>query len=563
MCLTMCLTMSRSVFGGLIVVGCASALDGLTRTAYVRELDRSSGDASQDPRRPRNVEDGHWVMALPEPLPAPYLVACSDAVADLLSLDCGTISVDALSGATGDLHYATPYALSIYGEPVIPPHAGRNGDGYGDGRVAFLGEINGWELQLKGSGRTAFSRTGDGRAVLRSSTREFLASEAMFYLGVPTTRALALVASQTATVTRPWYQPNASSLPHGGDVLIDERCAITTRVAQSFVRVGTFELFARRYQRLRRQSHEVASQRARSQLQKLANHVYNKLLPPQSSDEEHPLIKLAVEASHRQARLAAEWLRVGYAQSNFNSDNCLVNGETVDYGPFGFMERFRSDWGMWIGAGDHFSFMNQPNAAEKNFVAFRAALVTGFCDSPSFFLDRNVSADDCTRLATVPFPVAEYVDDVWAQKMGFHKSDDATKHLWSRLLVLLQRDDVDFTIFWRQLALVAESSDTGPLFATAFYEPPLLFPWLAWINDWRTTHPDPLLMRRVSPKYVPREWMLQAAYSTADQSQDNSLINDLSTLFKSPYDEHPDFEARYFQRAPPEALNQGGIAFMS
>ena len=285
------------------------------RSSYQVALDRASDDETADPRRPRYVPDGHWVVALPSPLPAPYVVACSEKVAGLLGLECPVLGVFAGYGSNLSW-YATPYALSMYGEAAVPDFAGPRSEG--DGRVIFLGEKDGWEVQLKGAGKTAFSRTATD-AVLRSSTREFLAAEAMYHLGVATTRALSVVASETEKVKRPWYNANASSSQrHGGDALVVEKCAITTRVARSFVRVGTFELFARRARDLTLS--KAKRFEARKQLEKLAKHVSEKLLGDFS------LTRLCEEAAKRQARLAADWLRVGYVQSNFNSDNCLVSG---------------------------------------------------------------------------------------------------------------------------------------------------------------------------------------------------------------------------------------------
>eukprot|EP00966_Prymnesium_polylepis_P105565 2445176-Prymnesium_polylepis.1 len=255
--------------------------------SYLREL---QPDPEMELHAPntlqREVSSGHYVLVAPTPLPLPYVVACSADVAALLSLDpqdctsrhfarlfSGDISVVPAFSSS----WATPYALSIYGGEVQPNGAGPRGYGYGDGRAVSIGEVytdggERWELQLKGGGKTPFCRGSDGRAVLRSSTREFLASEAMAALGVPTTRALSLVASARERVNRPWYANQSAAIAlgaqagdkHGGDIMRAEPVAITTRVARSFLRVGQFELYGRRARR--------GEKRGREELEQLARH---------------------------------------------------------------------------------------------------------------------------------------------------------------------------------------------------------------------------------------------------------------------------------------------------
>jgi len=510
--------------------------------SFLRELEPDPEQEHHAPnRRSREVESGHYVDALSlQPLRSPYVVACSADMLELLGLHSDECVPSPVAPAAGDEDgaptsfsrvfsgnvsaagpgfrpWATPYALSIYGVETSPNGAGVRGYGYGDGRAASIGEVvtDGgarWELQLKGAGTTPFSRSGDGRAVLRSSAREFLASEAMAALGVPTTRALALVSSAVDSVIRPWYSNQSAAIaigalthsrPHGGDVTRRERCAITTRAAASFLRVGQFELYARRLRDslgggcgdntiqcegwarsgecqanqvfmssacalscgvCTPRRDPVTAATARRQLEALARHAirteyaanvaqaveaaaaaaaaapgtelatataaevalglqvaaaatsaeHGEPLPAGTGAETRPataagvivaptsavapdrrgssggpiavsddavppplqpqLLAMARAAAGRFAHLAAEWLRVGYAQSNFNSDNCLVGGATVDYGPFGFIEKYEPGWGMWIGAGEHFGFANQPRAAGKNLGMFLRSL---------------------------------------------------------------------------------------------------------------------------------------------------------------------------------------------
>ncbi|KAH8094431.1 hypothetical protein JL720_4433 [Aureococcus anophagefferens] len=223
--------------------------------------------------------------------------------------------------------WATPYALSIYGSEQVTD--GGVGDGYGDGRAASLFVAGAWEAQLKGSGPTPFRRRGDGFAVVRSSTREFLASEAMAALGVPTTRALALCASASDVAERPWYSDRTAvdddfqPVRHGGDVLRRERRAITTRVARAS-RVGSLELS---------RGGSGARASARAELEALFRYAYDRRASARGAALEDAAVAAATETRGRFASLACHWLRVGYAQSNYNSDNSLVGGATVDYGP--------------------------------------------------------------------------------------------------------------------------------------------------------------------------------------------------------------------------------------
>lgn len=250
---------------------------------------------------------------------------------------------------------ATGYALSIFGNEYIDNCPFKTGNGYGDGRAMsiFEGVFNGkrWEMQLKGGGPTPYCRGADGRAVLRSSLREFLVQEHMHALGVPTSRSLSLFASRSEAVDRPWY--SAGSQSENPDIMVSNPVAITTRVAPSFLRVGQLELFARR---ARVNEHP----KAMLELEMLARHIIEREYKDQV-DATLPfteqLLVLASEFRERLTSLVANWLRVGYCQGNFNSDNCAVGGFTLDYGPFGFCEYFEPFFQPWTGGGRHFAFL--------------------------------------------------------------------------------------------------------------------------------------------------------------------------------------------------------------
>ena len=631
----------------LVLVVLAAPLErlaGLVDNEYIRTLDVDPEfEAHQPNRAARAVHSGHFVPVKPTELPAPELVLASKEVCeDLLQLDGATCGSDdfvrIFSGA--DLSdrlpgfgtsWATPYALSIYGSEIIPNGAGPDGNGYGDGRAISIAEValppplafppaaaattsppmppmpqmvSRLEIQLKGAGKTPFCRNADGRAVLRSSTREFLASEAMHALGVPTTRALCLVASRVERASRPWYRNLSSAIAlgmvttpqrHGGDVMREERCAITTRVARSFVRVGQIELYGRRARR--------GDPLGFAQLERLVRHVARREYPNETAADALQgeggdgggrlgalVLAMAAAAARRFATLAAEWVRVGYVQSNFNSDNCLVGGATVDYGPFGFLERFDPGWAMWIGGGQHFSFLNQPKAAGANLRQLLHSLEPLLVDD-----DGDAAARDLERLRRIGRSFDALAEDalnrVWARKLGLPtdgaRSLERAAQLWTGCRRLLASHPTDYTIFWRQLADVATAIEDAsaatdeallaPLIPIAFYKPlheATRREWARWLRWWltelnavhgarpETRHSIAEGMRRASPKYIPREWMLAEAYEAAERG-DYAAVRTLHDVLRRPYDEQPEVASRFFQRAPDGSDVQGGIGFMS
>ena len=224
--------------------------------------------------------------------------------------------------------------LSIYGTEYTQQCPFQNGNGYGDGRAISICEINHdgkqWELQLKGGGPTPYCRGADGRAVLRSSVREFLAQELMHALGVPTSRSLSLFVSQSETVLRPWYSEGSSAF--NPDIMVDNPVAISTRVAPSFLRVGQLELFARR---ARQQAHPAAGEELRQFVEYAIAREYGDEI-----DTTAPFTEQIVAFAHFRKRLISlvgHWLRVGYCQGNFNSDNCAIGGFTLDYWTIWFL----------------------------------------------------------------------------------------------------------------------------------------------------------------------------------------------------------------------------------
>ena len=528
--------------------------------------------ATGEDHDPREVFSGHYVPVKPTPLPDPTLVGYSPTLfAELGFSDDLAPSADFLLIFSGDLKaapepmrthgWATGYALSIYGQEQVQQCPFRTGNGYGDGRALSIleGNFEGrrWEMQLKGAGRTPYCRGGDGRAVLRSSVREFLAQEHMHALGVPTSRSLSLIVSRSEGIQRPWYSENSRST--NPDKWVVDRAAISTRVAPSFLRVGQLELFARR---ARRQEHP----RAEAELEQILVHAidreYRQEIPTDLELGEQ-LVRLTRAFRERLTRLVAHWIRVGYCQGNFNSDNCAVGGFTLDYGPFGFMEHFDPAYQPWTGGGRHFAFFNQPRAAQQNFHMFWQTVRTW-----KGFGEAQLDALDALRKG-FPELMKEKLDQVWVAKLGL-ASDDPT--LVRRLLTLMQQTPVDYTIFFRELS---DLPDTLTPLRASFYHPPSVdeTEWTAWLRDWRTAlrldsgirtaEQVSQQMKAVNPKYILREWLLVPAYTEAAQG-DIRQIHALQAVMTRPYEaQDEDTQGRYYTRKPVDAFGLGGVSHMS
>jgi len=574
--------------------------------SWVRELDEDpKADKYAPNKTSREVKSGHYVKVKPTPLPKPYLVTYSHAMANELRLSEETMkSEEMVRWLTGSpvfkeafpVTWATPYALSIFGHIYLQNCPFGTGNGYGDGRAISIAEVvvpetgKRWELQLKGAGTTPWCRGGDGRAVLRSSVREFLASEAMFFLGCGTTRALSLSASATEKAKRPWYSGKStmslgnipSSLAfffqgqlRNPDIVGKETCAITCRVSPSFARVGHFELFHRRADGIMQSDKKLG----KKQLLKLFNHVLKREYPDLynlNMSTSDAVLSFLVAFRKRLTKLVANWIRVGYVQSNFNSDNCLVGGRTMDYGPFGFIEKYDRSWCMWTGGGEKFGFMNQPQAGNANFTSLAVAVTP-------------LVGDDVEIKKIVkgfPEEMKHEIDETFRRKFGLAKWTPVAEKIWNSIEDAMDDSGiVDYTIFFRQLAQLVKLSKTSkaksddqlfePL-AMALYEAPpskhkevqdlivkQLRTWLEIIATEARPEQDVIAqMNAANPKYIPREWMLADAYKAAYKG-DFKLVEELYKLFENPYAEQMGMEKKYYRRAPEGASETGGIGFMT
>ncbi|MFT7259895.1 MAG: hypothetical protein ACI9MS_001757 [Glaciecola sp.] len=552
-------------------------LDDIAKVANYSLMDTLNRDpdakANGADHEPRQVFSGHYVPVKPTPLIEPeYITHSKDFFRELGFADSMAQSPDFIKMFSGDISdvpqpmrnvgWATGYALSIYGTEYIQQCPFQTGNGYGDGRAISVLEavIKGrrWEMQLKGAGRTPYCRGADGRAVLRSSIREFLAQEHMHSLGVPTSRSLSLFVSKTEKVKRPWYSEGSRSMDP--DMLILEPVAISTRVAPSFIRVGQLELFARR---TRKNQHPKAMEELEKIVLHLIDREYNSVIEHSLPIAEKVLL-LASEFRNRLTSLMANWIRIGFCQGNFNSDNCPAGGFTLDYGPFGFIDAFNPYFQSWTGGGQHFSFLNQPVAAQRNFDMFCSAL-RPLLASNQHYLQRldEIQSDFSTVMQA-------QIETMWATKLGLDTFNSA---LLSELQTLMAQTPVDYTIFFRELSGLPD--DITPL-KKSFYRnsEEMEQRWSEWLITWKSLIDSSIAphlsreelskqMKLVNPKYSLREWFVVPAYQQANVGN-YSLVRELQEVMTQPYAEQSkEVEEKYYRLKPYELFELGGLSHYS
>ena len=455
----------------------------------------------------------------PAPLPAPYRVAVSDEAAALVGLSPTDFDdPDVLACFAGNRipRGAAPLA-AVYSGHQFGIWAGQ----LGDGRAHLLGGVDAgrgvWELQLKGAGQTPYSRMGDGRAVLRSSIREFLCSEAMHGLGIPTTRALCVIGSDLPVVRE-----------------TVETAAVVTRMAPSFVRFGSFEHWA---------NHDQPEP-----LRQLADYVIDRFFPS-LRDETNPYQALLAEVTRRTARLIAQWQSVGFCHGVMNTDNMSILGLTLDYGPFGFLDGF--DANHICNHSDHqgrYAYGRQAQIAHWNLYCLGQALLP------------LIGSVEDAQAALEPFKTifSAAMDDAMHAKLGLvarHAEDEA---LFDRLFALLQESHADFTIFFRRLADLGRVVDTsnrrpGADLRDLFLDRERFDVWTAayqarLAQEGRDPAARRLAMNAVNPKYVLRNHLAEEAIMKA-RGKDFSGVESLLRILQKPFDEQPEHE-RYAALPP-------------
>ncbi len=511
--------------------------------------------------RRRQVHGAAFSRQDPTPVARPVTLAWSPEVADLLGLSAEVCASDDFAQVFGGNRVpngADPFA-AVYGGHQFGNWAGQ----LGDGRAIALGEIatpsaGRQTLQLKGAGPTPYSRTADGRAVLRSSIREFLCSEAMHHLGVPTTRALSLVATGDAVVRDVLYDGNPAPEPG----------AVVCRVAPSFTRFGTFQLPASRGDQ------DLLRQLVEFTIRTDFAHLWGDGTTPLA--EQVP--RLFAEVCDRTAELVVHWMRVGFVHGVLNTDNLSILGLTIDYGPYGWLESYDPDWTPnTTDAGTRrYRYGTQPQVVQWNLLQLANALAPLVTDVEPLQ----------TALTGYAHTFQQTYRAMTAERLGWGAWRDGDEVLADQLDDVLRLTETDYVIFHRELARVpvrvtdrVGDDDLGddellaPL-ADAWYEPgeiigdvrAALATWLrAWggrVVDGGLTDPERIgRMDAVNPRFVLRNYLAQEAIDLAEQG-DPSLVIELLDVLRHPYDDQPDRE-RFAARRPEWARNRVGCSMLS
>lgn len=462
----------------------------------------------------------------PTPLAAPYLVSMNAPLAAQLGLDPAWLASPAgVQALTGNLTLAGSRPLaSVYSGHQFGVWAGQ----LGDGRAILLGELGTesgpQELQLKGSGLTPYSRMGDGRAVLRSSVREYLCSEAMHGLGIPTTRAL-IVTGSDQPVRREEI----------------ETAAVVTRVAPSFIRFGHFEHFFARGQH--------------GELRQLADYVIDRFYPECRACGRYPgnaYASLLEQVSDRTAALVAQWQAVGFCHGVMNTDNMSILGLTIDYGPFQFLDGF--DPGHICNHSDEqgrYAYNRQPNVAYWNLFCLGQALLP-------LIGDQELALAALESYKTV-FP--RELEGRMRAKLGLPDAQEGDRALVEGILQLMAKERVDYPIFWRRLARHV-AGEPAQLVRDLFLDRQGFDAWLRLYEDRLPADRQAaaLAMLRTNPKYILRNHLAELAIRQA-RLKDFSEVETLLGLLRAPYDEHPAHEDK--AGFPPDWASQIEISCSS
>lgn len=499
----------------------------------------------------RQVSEACYSRVLPTEVAKPEVIAWSREVAALLGLDeaaCQTSRFAAVFGGNQQLPGMDPFAM-CYGGHQFGNWAGQ----LGDGRAINLGEIRNaqdehWTLQLKGAGPTPYSRTADGLAVLRSSVREFLCSEAMYHLGVPTTRALSLTLSGEKVMRDMFYDGNAALEPG----------AIVCRVAPSFTRFGNFQIFA--------------SRGDNETLRQLVDFTIRNDFPHLGEPSQETYVKWFEEICRTTAEMVAHWMRVGFVHGVMNTDNMSILGLTIDYGPYGWLEDYDTTWtpNTTDASGRRYRFGNQPTVAHWNLYQLANALLSVF-DGPE-------PLEQALEMYSTHYEST--IQSMMAQKLGLSRFREETdKVIIKELLDALQLVETDMTIFFRRLAHVdcLPTDDAATCLSAlqdAFYKPEeLVGDHLEQIANWIRSYRSRVIadgrspeeritqMNSVNPKYVLRNYMAVLAIDKSEAG-DHAMIRELLELLRHPYDEQPEHE-EYAKKRPDWARTRPGCSMLS
>lgn len=445
----------------------------------------------------------------PTPVRAPMLLAWSNDVAGKLEMVPTDDVIQTLAGnqlLPGMKPIATRYGGHQFGH-----WAGQ----LGDGRAILLGEKNGLEIQLKGAGVTPYSRRGDGRAVLRSSVREYLCSEAMHFLGIPTTRALSLIGTGEEVLRDMFYDGNVQPEPG----------AIVTRVAPSFIRFGHFQIHTA--------YNEI------DELKKLIDYTLN-FYPG------HTLESFFQDLCERTAKLMVEWMRVGFVHGVMNTDNMSILGLTIDYGPYGWLDVYDPHWTPNTTDNQHrrYRFSQQPGIALWNLNRLAEALSPVSTDLTKSLEDfRNVFLREWEKMMSA--------------KVGLNTFEP---ELIMQLDTLLQMQETDMTLFYRELADCTERGVPQNCFYQELKSETRTV-LEKWVNEWRDFSPDSALMNRTNPLFLVRNYLAQEAIDDLTRGDDGKL-KALELALRTPYELNE--ATRLFMAKRPEwARSKAGCSALS
>lgn len=513
---------------------------------FVQELPADSVSENY----PRQVKGACFSRVKPKQMRAPAMVSYSNEAAMLLDLteqDCQTSEFVRVFSGNEQLDGMEAYATS-YGGHQFGNWAGQ----LGDGRAINLGEIinkqgERWAIQLKGAGPTPYSRTADGLAVLRSSIREFLCSEAMYHLGVPTTRALSLITTGEEVVRDVMYSGNPAP----------EKGAVVCRLAPSFTRFGHFQYYAEQDIGL---------------LKQFVDYTIRTDFPHLPTPSKETYIKWFDEICTSTCDMVVEWMRVGFVHGVMNTDNMSILGLTIDYGPYGWLEPYDSNWTPNTTDSQHhrYAFGQQAQIAHWNLYQLANAIYA--------------LIDEVEPLEKALNTYADRYGKQWLfmmnQKLGFSRVDKGSDtELVKQLLAFFELHETDMTIFFRRLTDISCKGEAFDIkwaidqLSPAFYQDDMSAgtknTLTAWLNAyWQRRQEDSItalqreaLMKKVNPKYVLRNYLAQQAIEKSEQG-DHSMVNELLDVLRKPYDEQPGKE-HLNQKRPEWAKHKVGCSMLS
>ena len=493
-----------------------------------RFTDETPGD-NQVGGLPRQVPGVCWSRVNPTPTPNPIIRIWSSEMAEELSLEAKENDILGGQKLSSEMH---PYAQR-YGGHQFGNWAGQ----LGDGRAITLGEVDTgeeiFELQLKGSGVTPYSRFADGKAVLRSSIREFLCSEAMHHLCVPTTRALSLVTTGEDVVRDILYDGRPAAEPG----------AIICRVAPSFIRFGSFQIHS--------MSGDLGT------LRSLVDYTVKHHFPEYNIQTDDGIIEWLKSIADKTALMIAHWMRIGFVHGVMNTDNMSIHGLTIDYGPYGWLEDFNPDWtpNTTDSGRKRYKFGNQAQIGGWNYARLLESMAP-LLEQPNKLhkvLDYYYET------------YQNYNNQMWAEKLGLDVFNTGDDKLITELTALLQSVETDMTIFFRLLSSIKEPEVSHLTYAFYSRENIPKQEWNVWLNKWWSRvkqNPDQEKMKLANPKYVLRNWMAQLAIDAAE-GEDYSVAIELYELLRKPYMEQPEYEEKWFKKRPEWARHRVGCSMLS